>query len=119
MKRWFWLFLMLAGSMVSCAPFSRDIMRQVDPNLTFGEIQRDPKSYLGRTVLWGGIIIETTNRDLETYIKVTKTALDYEKRPTKVDRSEGRFMIQYKGFLDPVIYKEGRRITIVGEVAGE
>jgi len=117
-KGWFWLFLLLSGSMVSCAPFSKDIMRQVDPTLIFDEIQRNPQPYVGRTVLWGGIIIETTNRDSETYIKVRKTDLDYEKRPMNVDRSAGRFIVRYNGFLDSAIYREGRETTVAGEVAG-
>ena len=105
--------------MASCAPFSKNIMDQVDPNLGFSAVQKDPSAFIGKTVLWGGIIIETINRSHETVIKVRQTELDYQTRHTNLDRSQGRFLIQYGGFLDPAIYKEGREITAAGEISGK
>ena len=121
MKRWFSLaILLLAASLMgACAPFSKEIMRRVDPTLTFAEIQKDPQPYVGKIVLWGGVIVETENRQDETLLKVMRTELDYEKRPVNLDRSMGRFLVRYAGFLDPAIYKEGREITVIGEVAGK
>jgi outer membrane lipoprotein len=103
----------------SCAPFSKNIMDQVDPALTFEDVLRDPSIFQGKTVLWGGVIVETLNRPNETVIKVRQTELDLEKRPTNLDHSRGRFLIQYNGFLDPAIYKEGREITVAGEIIGK
>ena len=31
----------------------------------------------------------------------------------------GRFLVHFEGFLDPAIYAKGRRITVLGEVAGK
>jgi outer membrane lipoprotein len=104
---------------VSCAPFSKNILDQVDPALTFEDVQKDPSIFQGKMVLWGGVIIETLNRPKETVIKVRQTELDLEKRPTNLDRSRGRFLIQYNGFLDPAIYREGREITVAGEIIGK
>jgi outer membrane lipoprotein len=36
-----------------------------------------------------------------------------------LDRSEGRFILKQNDFLDPVIYAQGREITVVGEVVGK
>jgi outer membrane lipoprotein len=121
MKRWliFGTFFLAASLLGACAPFSKDIMRRVDPTLTFAEIQKDPQRYLGKVVLWGGVIVETENRKDETLLKVMRTELDYEKRPMNRDRSTGRFIVRAGGFLDPAIYREGREITAVGEVAGK
>ena len=121
MNRWVVLgiFFLVAGLMGACAPFSQDIMRRVDPTLTFTEIQKDPQRYLGKVVLWGGVIVETENRKDETLFKVMRTELDYEKRPVNRDRSTGRFIVRAAGFLDPAIYREGREITVAGEVAGK
>ena len=33
--------------------------------------------------------------------------------------SEGRFIIQTPGFLDPAIYSPGRKLTVAGTVAGK
>jgi outer membrane lipoprotein len=119
-RRFFSTVLFLAASLMGgCAPFSKEIMRQVDPTLTFAEVQKDPQPYVGKIVLWGGVIVGVENRKDETLLKVMRTGLDYEKRPVNLDRSTGRFIARYAGFLDPAIYKEGREITVVGEVVGK
>ena len=118
MPKWFFFAAFLA-LLCTCAPFSREIMRQVDPALIFAKVQQDPQLYIGKIVLWGGVIIETENRKDETLLKVLRTELDYEKRPLNPDRSAGRFIVRYAGFLDPAIYKQGREITVAGEVAGK
>ena len=118
MKRKFLLILCFAGVIVSCAPLSGEIMRQVDESLTYQVFQQDPQRYVGKTVLWGGVIIETINKMDVTVMKVRQTELDFEKRPQNLDRSAGRFLVRSAGFLDPAIYKEGREITVAGEVGG-
>ena len=60
-------------------------------------------------IIWGGVIIDTTNLKESTAIKVMQTALDFQERPTDLDRSEGRFVILVDRFLDPDIFKKGRR----------
>ena len=113
--------VLLAGLLwiFSCAPFSKSLMDQADPSLTFGEVQKNPDAFLGKTVVWGGVIVETLNRRDETLVKVRLTDLDADTRPRNTDRSPGRFMIRYSGFLDPAIYKEGREITVAGEITGK
>lgn len=111
--------LLFAGFMTSCAPLSKEIMNQVDETLTYQVVQQGPDRYLGKTVLWGGVIVEVTNRQNETELKVAQTELDIEKRPKDLDRSGGRFIVRYAGFLDPAIFQAGREITVAGEVAGK
>lgn len=105
--------------MFSCAPLSKEVMRQVEENLTYQAVHSAPEQYVGKTVLWGGVIIETTNKQGETVVKVRQTELDIKKRPKKLDHSAGRFMVRYAGFLDPALYQEGREITTVGVVIGQ
>ncbi|MBN2516967.1 MAG: Slp family lipoprotein [Deltaproteobacteria bacterium] len=114
------VFIILTVFLFSaCAPFSDGIMQQVDTTAPFAEVQKSPEQYMSRTVLWGGVIIETNNRKGETNIKVMQTSLDMEKRPVNLDKSEGRFIIRYTGFLDPVIYEKGREITVAGDIVGK
>ena len=119
MKRWLLMLSLTAIVGASCAPFSGELMRQVDESMTFGQIQKNPQTYQGKIVLWGGVIIETLNRLEETVVQVRQAELDLEKRPTNPDRSEGRFLVRSPGFLDPVIYQSGREITVAGELAGK
>ena len=103
---------------VSCSPFSKDNLKQVDQDLTLKEVLKNTDQYKGTTVLWGGTIIETINRSGETLIIVLQTDLDYERRPGSIDQSEGRFIVKKTGFLDPEIYAKDRKITVIGLVNG-
>jgi outer membrane lipoprotein len=115
----FLMMLGLAAFIFSCAPLSKEVMQQVDESLTYRVVQKDLQKYVGKTVLWGGVIIETKNKQGETTLQIRQTELDIEKRPKNLDSSAGRFMVRYAGFLDPAIYQAGREITVGGEVAGE
>jgi outer membrane lipoprotein len=102
-----------------CSPFSKVVRQQVDERLTFTEVQRDPDRFIGKKVLWGGVIMETTNTQAGTLIKVRQANLDLETRPKNLDTSHGRFLVRYNGFLDPAIYVNGREITLAGEITGK
>jgi outer membrane lipoprotein len=112
------LFFFLAA-LAACAPISQDIRRQADASAPFSEIQKNPDRYRGEVVIWGGVIIETTNLKESTAIRVMQTALDIQERPVDLDSSQGRFIIQVDRFLDPDIFKKGRLVTVGGEIAGK
>ena len=109
--------VLLAG-LAACAPVSQEIRREAEASAPFNEIQRDPDKFKGSVVVWGGVIIETTNLRESTAVRVMQTALDFQGRPTDLDRSEGRFIVVVDRFLDPDIFKKGREITVGGEIAG-
>ncbi len=109
------IFLLLTA----CFPFSSEWRSQISSTLTFSEIKRDPLSYKGQKVLLGGVILEAENKAEETILLVREAELDWTKRPKNLDQTAGRFMVKYKGFLDPAIYQSGREITIIGEVEGK
>jgi outer membrane lipoprotein len=108
----------LLAALAACAPISQDIRRQADASAPFSEIQKNPDKHRGEMVIWGGVIIETTNLKESTAIKVLQTALDIQQRPTDLDSSQGRFIIRVDRFLDPDIFKKGRQITVGGEITG-
>ncbi len=112
------LFVLLAA-LTACAPLSQDIRRQADESAPFAEVRKDPDAFKGTVVAWGGVIIETTNLKDSTVIKVMQTALDFQRRPTNLDNSEGRFIILVDRFLDPDIFKKGRQVTVGGEITGK
>ena len=115
------VFLLLAFSIAifSCAPFSKGLMKQVDLSADFRKVQKAPENYIGKKILWGGWILQTLNRQDETEMRVIQNELDSQKRPISLDQSSGRFVIRFKGFLDPAIYREGREITVLGEIIGQ
>jgi outer membrane lipoprotein len=109
------LILLIAG----CSPFSKTVRQQIDERLTFAEVQKDPDRFTGKKGLWGGVIIETTNTQAGTLIKVRQADLDFETRPKDLDTSHGRFLVRHSRFLDPAIYAEDREISVFGEIIGK
>ncbi len=110
-------FLLAAG----CAHvISSNLREQVDPSFTFRQVQQNPDKYKGKIVLWGGEIIHTLNqRDGSTLIEVLQRPLDWGEEPNRSGASEGRFLVLENSFLDPYIYRTGRKITVAGEIQGE
>ncbi len=72
--------------------------------------------YRGQRVRWGGEIVTVENREHETWLEVSARELWDDGRPRDSDQARGRFLIRYPGFLDPTIYKSGRKLTVVGRL---
>ena len=103
-----------------CAPvIAPEVLKNVDQSISFEQLLKDPESYKGRTVLLGGDIIETHNLPEKTRMIVLQRSLGYRKKPDPGSPSKGRFMVSVPEFLDPDIYRRGRKVTVVGSVAGK
>ena len=119
MKKLLYLLILMALS-PGCAPvISRDALDLVDPDITFADLQNDPAGYRGKTVLLGGVIVNTSVEEDGTLLEIYQTALDRLGEPIHLDRSQGRFLAFYDGFLDSEIWRKGRKVTIAGTVEGE
>jgi outer membrane lipoprotein len=71
-------------------------------------------------VIWGGEIIETAiQKEGGALIETYQRPLNFRGEPDENAASEGRFLIRVENYLDPYIYRRGRRITVAGEVLGE
>ncbi|MCJ7546934.1 MAG: Slp family lipoprotein [Deltaproteobacteria bacterium] len=115
-------FLTMAAMLllVGCAHvISKQVLTEVDRNATFAQVVNAPDAYVGKTVLFGGDIIETKNLPDKTVIAVLQRPLSRRGQPAGGDVSEGRFIIQTPGFLDPAIYSPGRQVTVAGKVLGK
>ncbi|AGA31958.1 outer membrane lipoprotein Slp [Thioalkalivibrio nitratireducens DSM 14787] len=65
--------------------------------------------------LWGGVIVGVDNRSDHTLLEVVGYPL--RNQEPRTDRmTHGRFRVQVAGFLDPLDYRVGRRITAYGPV---
>lgn len=107
-------FILLSG----CLPISKQLRAQADRTLTFQQVFQNPETYKGKIVIWGGEVIETFNqKDGTTLIVVLQRRLDWMEEP-KFKGSEGRFIIHVEGYIDPYVFRRGRRITVAGEILG-
>ncbi|MFQ5441368.1 MAG: Slp family lipoprotein [Thermodesulfobacteriota bacterium] len=108
------LIVLLSG----CASvISKDILKEVDRDITLDLVQADPASFTGRKVLWGGSIISTENLETVTVIEVLETRLAFEDVPAD-SGSRGRFLVEAARYLDPAVYKKGMKVTVAGVVKG-
>jgi len=115
-----WLGPVLLAVLVGgCATaFPESVMRTVDTRITADEVLRDPAAVKGARVILGGEILAVQPRPGSTEIELLLRRLRGDDSPERNDRSPGRALLHTPEFLDPAVYAPGRRITVVGEVAG-
>jgi outer membrane lipoprotein len=99
---------------------SKDLRARSDLSLTLKQVREAPDVYKGKSVIWGGDIIQTINQqDGTTEIEVYQRPLGWGEEPKNTLASEGRFLIIAEKYLDPYIFQPGRKITVAGEIQGE
>lgn len=107
--------LLLQGCSYAISP---DVSRTADRTLTFEQIQADPSSFQGKTVILGGLIVQVRTVKSGTLIEIVQKELDYWGKPRHTDRTGGRFIVHQSRTLDVLVFAPGREITVAGEVAG-
>jgi outer membrane lipoprotein len=117
--KWFLLFSLILFS--GCAHvISKDLRTKSDLSLTLSQVRQHPETFKGKWVVWGGEIIETVNqREGTTQIEVFQRPLGWRGEPKETTASEGRFLILADQYLDPYVFRRGKKITVAGEITGE
>lgn len=108
----------LSALLVGCAGISSQARSQVTYHGGFAELQARPEAYLGQVVLLGGRILEAQPGAERSVLNVLQLALDAQDEPVEDDRSQGRFRVTAPRLLDPEVFRQGLRITVVGRVSG-
>jgi outer membrane lipoprotein len=98
---------------------SKAVRAKVSEDIALGMVKETPQLSRNKMVLWGGVIVKATNQREGTLVEIVEKPISYQGRPQKTDRSQGRFLALYKGYLDSAIYKEGREVTVAGKIVGE
>jgi outer membrane lipoprotein len=83
-----------------------------------GAVRAAPSAAVGKSVRWGGNIVSVRNLKTETQLEIVGRRLDGDGRPRDENRSDGRFLANVSGFLDPLVYKTGRDVTVNGHIEG-
>jgi len=97
---------------------SKQLRAQVQEEITIKQVLENPKTYHGKMVIWGGVIVEAKNLKEGTLLEIVRKPVTSEERPRNVDRSDGRFLALYGGYLDVAIYTTGREVTVAGRIEG-
>ena len=116
----FALSVFISFSLFGCAHvISEEARKQVDTNITFGEVKLNPDAFIGRKIMVGGKIAGVRNSNEGGLMEVVQFTLDDSGFPIEVSKSAGRFIATSPDFLDPLIYKIDRLITMTGEIKGK
>jgi outer membrane lipoprotein len=112
-------FLLIVLLFTGCVhAISDETLRLVDRSISFAMLKENPDKYIGSYVLLGGTIASARNTKLGGELEIVQFRLDSDSKPEESYNSGGRFLAQSAYFLDPVIYKSGRPVTVAGEVKG-
>ncbi|MEM7195063.1 MAG: Slp family lipoprotein [Pseudomonadota bacterium] len=84
------------------------------PDLTTQNIE----NFTDRGVIWGGVILSTTNQENGSQVEVLAYPLDRNYRPKTSGLSTGRFLVTTDSFLEPVDYAPGKPLTASGRISG-
>ena len=118
---WWFLLGLCVFAVSGCAsyPISKDLREEAGKDITFSVVLQDPTAYEGFIVIWGGEIIKTLNLTDGTEILILDSPLDPQEMPRSAQLSQGRFIASTSQFLDPALYKKGKKITVAGEIIGK
>lgn len=109
----FLISLLLIAGCASSPKFDNERYTQV---VTPAQVSLDPEIYMHNSVLWGGMLIATTNLEKGTQLEVLAYPLQSSQRPD-IDRDPiGRFLVVSPDFLEPIDYAQGRSITVIGSL---
>jgi outer membrane lipoprotein len=107
---------LLALLLTGCATSIPPPIREVQSSLTVAQAQRDPAAAIGKSVRWGGAILEVSNLPESTEIIVLARPLTADGEPRSNAETIGRFIAVVSGFVDPAEYPERRSLTVAGNV---
>ena len=116
-------FILLLLSLVvsGCAGvIPSELREKIQWNVGLRDLQRDPQAHRGQLVLLGGEILDVKPTESGDVLEVLQRPLYASSRPNLVGESEGRFLIKLtKEVSLDNDYREGRPVTVVGEVMEE
>ncbi|WP_394223219.1 Slp family lipoprotein [Alteromonas gracilis] len=70
----------------------------------------------GQKARWGGLIVGVENKPNKTLIELAHFPLNHYGKPSTSGETIGRFKVQIDGFVDPIVFEEGRSATFLGSV---
>jgi len=112
----FFMVLILGG----CAHVMSEAgLKLVNSSVNYTELSRNPDAHAGKRVMIGGIIAGTRSSGDLIMLEVTQLELLNNDVPDETSTSGGRFLAISSELIDPLIYRPGNLVTIIGEIKGK
>ncbi len=113
------VMMFLSGCSTSPPVVPEALESQIETDLAFDEVKRNPDSSEGKLVVIGGQVLSARRLQTGTQLEVLQLPLKSGEEPVRqLTQSGGRFLALEKDFLDPAQLPPGTRITLVGRVTG-
>ena len=69
------------------------------------------------TARWSGVIAKVQNNANDTRLEVVYFPANASGRPLVADQTDGRFVAYIPGFVDPMVYQQGKSVTVLGSLS--
>lgn len=109
------LAILLIGG---CASGPRYPTEGVELTLTPQQAVSEATTLRGKAILWGGMIIQSSNLKNQTRLEILAYPLDSKQYPQTDSPPLGRFLLLRDGYLETIDYAPGRLVTLRGTLAG-
>lgn len=110
--------LSILGGLCGCAVMPPEVMDDAIGDRPFQTLIQEADDYRGQTVIVGGYIVEVANEADQSRIIAVQAELGSNQKPRSRDLSQGRLVIDHRGFIDPEVYQKDRKITVAGKITG-
>lgn len=112
------LYALLISLLSACATTPNFKLDGVINNVTPTQSATQLAQYQGKKMLWGGVILNSTNTKQGTQFEVLAYPLDSDMRPRNDTTTQGRFLGNVPLYLETADYAPGRLLTVVGTLTG-
>jgi len=111
--------MLMALTVAACSPvLSKEFMREGSRDVPMQQLAETPDLYKGRLYILGGLIANSRLTEQGSQIEALFVPVDSSAYLKEGAHIQGRFLALYpkaKGYLDPVVFKRGREVSIAGE----
>lgn len=91
-----------------------NIREPIENSVDIAQVAKSPELYHSRPIRWAGVILSIENDSNRTRLTVVAFPPDGRGRPIISAQSSGRFIAIVDEFLEPLVYREDREITVFG-----
>ena len=107
------LFVLVSACSTHIPP---EIKRPLDGSPGVAQVRHQTDAYLSQKVRWGGIILQTENKQNISKLTIIALPLSANGEPLSSDQSQGRFIAIIDEFVEPQVYSPEREITVTGQI---
>ena len=101
------------------AVISEQSRKLVNTDASFSTVKEAPENFIGKHIMIGGRVATVRNSSEGGQIEIVQFDLDHNGYPADNFLSYGRFLATSSSFIDPLIFKPGMLLTLVGEIKGK